>query len=153
MKILAFILAMGIVAGACTKKANQMPYQRTGEVVCTGHDDRTIHLHVKALGSDVQDAAYYSDVSAFENLLYKGIPDSSQELPLIESDRATQDLKEYFAMFFERGEYLKFVTNQQVIANTRSGDYNFVEKNISIDLFAFRRFLEEERIIKKFGIE
>ena len=152
MKTLTIIIAC-VSLVACTKKTANFTYQRTGEVVCTGHDNREMDLHVKATGSSLQDAAFFADISAFENMLYKGIPNSNQETPLIEAGSNSDRMKNYFADFFNNRDYLKFISDQNLTTHDQSGEYHFVEKDITIDVFAFRKYLEDNNIIRKFGLQ
>ncbi len=153
MKIYFWFITYVLVLASCTQKNTPLAYQPTGEVKCLEHDDRTLKLQVRSVGSTFQDAAFYADVSAFENIFYKGIPNSNQELPLLGSRNEMRGQVGYFESFFNSGDYMKFVTEQQVVSHSESNSSHFVEKNITIDLFALRRDLEQAKIIKKFGIQ
>ncbi|HLF63480.1 MAG TPA: hypothetical protein VI603_07000 [Saprospiraceae bacterium] len=142
------IFALGVMSCSTPTK---LGYERTGEVRCISHDNRTATFDVNTVGSSLSDATFYAEVKSFENLLYKGVPDSNQEIPLISSDKRTESTDAYFVEFFNDGIYRQFVTASDVRSHRVSDNNHFINQRITIDITAFRKHLEDQQIIRKFG--
>lgn len=134
---------------ACnTQKA---AYQKSGRVVAVQHDNRILTLQSQGYGSDMDQAYYFAEKSAFENLFYKGIPDSNQETPLI-PDAGADKKDQIDREFIQSGTYQQFITESRVVKKERSNQRFYITEEITIDLQALRNYLEENEMIKKFGL-
>lgn len=90
---------------------------------------------------------------AFETILFRGIPNSQYNLPLIENrNTAFENHQKYFDNFFKEGYYKTFI-----ISSNNLDMYKDVKKNkilvlnTKINYHALRRDLEQNGVIRKFG--
>ena len=149
-KIIIFVF-ISLLIGACS--TTKIAYQRTGEVVYVGRDgNNTLTLESKGYGANLNDAVFFAEKNAFENLFFKGIPNSNQQTPMIpDENTALQGHASFFDSFFNSGEYRKYVISSSLL-NKNSGKGVLVTQEINLDIAALRKRLEEEKIIRKFGI-
>ncbi len=92
--------------------------------------------------------------NAARNILLRGIPDSNQSTPLLGlgAEQVFAKKKNYFENFFDK-DLEKFVLRREILS------YNFFNINtpssevlVSFNLDALRRHLEQDGIIRSFGI-
>lgn len=92
--------------------------------------------------------------NAFRNLLINGIPESNQSTPLLggNAQAVFNSHKTYFENFF-KNDMMKFVLKKDIVS------FNFLNTNspsskvdVLIHLAALRAKLENDNIIRKFGI-
>lgn len=150
--LLALLAALS-VAVSCTRQAAQ-PYQRTGMVVCEAFTDEVITVSSTISAADASTAIYRAERQAFENLLFKGIPECSQKRPLVADERAALDAHgAYFTELLDGDGLRRFVTRS---ASTDSqalrGGGNRIVQTIEIDLNGLRRDLERAGVVRKFGL-
>ncbi len=132
---------------SCSKAL--IPYQRTGEVNAVSHENSVIVLSSQGRAESKGKAVYYAERNAFENLFFKGIPNSNQESPMITDERSVGGTKA--AKLAEAG-YERFVMDSYT-ANVNGGAGGYlVEQIVKIDLRGLRNHLESEGIAKKFGL-
>ncbi|MAN49998.1 MAG: hypothetical protein CMD04_04185 [Flavobacteriales bacterium] len=88
---------------------------------------------------------------AFTNLLFRGIPGSSHNRAMVGNETSSKNQhKDYFDDFFNKKGYNKFVRS------CSEGQYSRKDKsikcNISINVKALRTDLEQNNIIRGFGL-
>ncbi len=146
---MAFIL---INMMACTP-TQQLVYQRTGMVSCTSHDRMTISLLSEGQAETLDKAVGFAERNAIENLLFKGIPNSNQEKPLIKNESmAKRDNPDFFTTFVTNRGYQEFVTNSTVEDDYLNGKIHFVKQKIVFDLTNLKKHLQAQGISRKFGL-
>jgi len=147
------LFAFGIVLSVFCACSTPQPlgYERTGEVKCMTHDRETITLASRAMGSTSGEAQFNADVKAFENLFYKGVPNSNQEAPLIDSKKK-DEVADKLVDFFNSGEYKHYLMESSVLDQTVNKGTYFVDQKVQVHLSALRKYLEDNNIIRKFGI-
>lgn len=114
---------------------------------------------VKAWGAGVSEneAIQSAMQNAVKALIFKGIPGSTDVLPLVSDPNAEMNNKDYFQTFFAKdGKYLRFVnnTNSSIPAENRlrDGRYYKIAVVVSINRNLLIKELESAGIIRKFGI-
>ena len=128
-------------------------YQRSGKVVCQKYEQDVIHLRAEASAETTAKAISFAERNAIENLLFKGIPASNQEKPLVANEtEAMRQNPEYFNNLINKEDYQRFVMKSEIIENVAEQKAHFVKQLISIDLNAFRTDLEQNKIVRKFGL-
>jgi hypothetical protein len=151
-KIILFTITSFIFI-CCTKKS----YPETAELTfITSPSDGLVEISAIGYGSSSKDAELDTYTTAFNNILFKGIPDfGALRIPLIDNEMQSKSShSDFYKRFFERRDYMRFVTNQgSVQALGKSDDKNMrkAQKNITINYDALRKHLEQEGVIRKFG--
>ena len=148
--ILAFVL---IGAFATCTPTQQLVYHRTGMVTCSTHDRMTITLLAEGQAETIDKAVGLAERNAIENLLFKGIPKSNQEKPMIPNEsKAKATNPDFFTTFVNDRGYEEFVISSEVADDYLSGKVHFVKQKIVFDLVNLRKYLQAQGIVRKFGI-
>ncbi len=146
--IILFLL-LNIVA--CNKV--NMQFQRSGSVNAVEHENSIIVLSSLAQAENSDKAIYFAERNAFENLLFKGIPNTNQESPMVPNENnAMNGNATFFKNLLNNQDYKRFVMDSYTKSNSRSNGLDYVEQIVKIDLRAFRSYLQSEGITKKFGL-
>jgi hypothetical protein len=147
MKHQSFILLFSMLLLACSPKV--IPYERTGMVTSMGGDKNTITLQSQGYAETESKAIHFAERNALENLLYKGIPRSNNENPMI---LQTSDQSHPALTKFVTDEYIKYLISSKVLeSNKASGGYSVIQQT-QWDVNSIRKYLEEKGVIKKFGL-
>lgn len=130
-----------------------IPYERTGEVVTLSHERSLINVQSSTRAASYGIAVEYAERQAFENILFKGIPNSNQEVPLLASENKawSENAATMQELIIDRG-YLHYITSSNTADHVKNGGVSFIKQNIAIDLAALRKYLESEKAVKKFGL-
>jgi len=144
-------LAIITILISCTP-AKKLQFTRTGEVECENYTTSVIKVRSTARASDLSGAVYFAERNAFENLLFKGIPDCNLRTPLIENEGTF--MSKHKAEFEQliNSNYVKYIVKSSTLnSNTEKGT-TAITQLITIDLSALRKDLESKGLIRKFGI-
>jgi len=136
----------------CSPKIYQQPY--SGQVVFLNRDEQgTITVNSKGFGKKENDAIVDAQVNAFNIVLFKGIPGTELNVPLIENEStAKAKYGEYFSKLFGQGFYQNFVmssTLHEPTVKVKGGKLSSVD--LKINFKALRLDLEQNNVIRKFG--
>ena len=149
-KITLAILLINLIA--CTP-TQQILYQRTGMVSCESHDRMTITLLSEGQAETLDKAVNFAERNAVENLLFKGIPKSNQEKPLIANEaKLKENNPDFLKLFIDNRGYHQFVTSSVVEEDYLNGNVHFIKQRMVFDLTNLRKHLQSQGITKKFGI-
>lgn len=127
----------------------------TGEVNYIGSQEPgTIQVSAAGYGATKKAAIENAERNAFYNLLFKGIPGSQYNLPMVpDGDKAQAKHKRYFTELLDEAGYKRFMMhsepNSAFRPQVRSGEN--VQNYLKIDVTSLRRDLESHQIIRKFG--
>ena len=66
-------------------------FQRSGAVNAVEHENSIIVLSSLAQAENINKAIYFAERNAFENLLFKGIPNTNQESPMVPNETKAMD--------------------------------------------------------------
>ncbi|PKB15485.1 hypothetical protein [Flavobacterium sp. 5] len=113
----------------------------------------TIAIKSTGYGGNRADAIMDAQKNAFNVLLFKGIPGTELNVPLIENENtAKSNHADYFKKFFDERNYRKFL-----MSSTESSNLIKIKggKKISVDIKinynSLRKDLENNELIRKFG--
>lgn len=147
MRIVVMLsLMLSIVA--CSPKLAPIEFQRNGMVEFVEEDKNTLTVSSKQVGSTKNAAIYYAERNAVENILFRGIPNSQQENPMIENE---EDYRSLALRNLVEGGYQSFLIDSYTEHSSRNnGAYNVLQV-VKLDLVAMRKKLEKEGVIRSFG--
>lgn len=152
MNKMYFVICTILMFVSCTPKA-YIPFDRTGEVTSTAGDKSTITLVSTGYASDANTANLYAERNALENLLFKGIPGSVLENPMIpDEQKAKMNHGQALENLIIRGGYVQFVIEGYADNTIQQKSGVLVKKVIKFDYNALRKHLEKENIIRGFGL-
>lgn len=113
----------------------------------------TITLKSLGYGNNLETAVANAQIKCFDVLLFKGIPGTELNVPLIENEIvAKQNNSNYFIKFYEQNYYKSFImssTESSNLIDLKTGKKIFVD--IKINFNSLRKDLEQNHIIRKFG--
>ena len=151
IKILSILIIVAIFA-ACTPQLNML-YQRSGMVKCESHDKMTITLVSEAQAETLGKAIGFAERNAIENLLFKGIPNSNQEKPMIENEsKAMNENGAFLDNFLVNNGYKNYITSSTIDDVMQGGSVRLVSQRVIVDITNLRKHLEANSIVKKFGL-
>ncbi|MDR2564065.1 MAG: hypothetical protein LBC98_09025 [Prevotellaceae bacterium] len=116
-----------------------------------GEREGTITLRSEGVDDTEEKSQIAAEQNAFNTLLFRGIPGSSQKVPLIDFDETgiKSRYHSYFNEFFgKQRRYRTFVTQSQIAGEASK---RLVTVEITINLRALRSDLEQNGILRKFG--
>lgn len=113
----------------------------------------TIAVKSLGYGRNQTEAVTDAQINAFKVLLFRGLPGTELNTPLIENEKEARSRNgDYFDSFFDKDHYKTFL-----MSSTESSNLIKMKgtKKISVDLkinyASLRRDLEQNQIIRKFG--
>ena len=113
----------------------------------------TITVKSTGYGKNQTEAVIDAQKNAFNVLLFKGIPGTELNVPLIENENSAKSKNvDYFKKFFEEGYYKKFMMSSSESSNLikiKGGKKIIVD--IKINYNSLRKDLEQNGLIRKFG--
>lgn len=145
------VIALIVLAGVACKPAPKIYSSQITNINRT--EEGTIFIKCSGKGRD-KEAAYENAIyNAFSTLLFQGIPESVQTRPMIDPANANAAKPKVEKCITDNGCYKQFIT--QI---TEPGAFSKVEggfatvTNIKINIVALRTYLEQNNIIRKFGL-
>ncbi|MFT5386566.1 MAG: hypothetical protein ACI8VT_004485 [Saprospiraceae bacterium] len=147
-----FLLALAILPTGCSKQAIQ-----TAGVHYVGNQNKSITLTSTGFGKNKKDAIFNAEKNAFDVLLFKGVPGSPYEKPIVTTPESTTKSKNanFFKGFYDEYGYKGFVTNSRIISpGSKDKQTNKIMAGveITINVPSLRRNLEQQGITQKFGL-
>ncbi len=144
-----FIVCLGVFVSQCSVK--RIPISGETEYLSPS-EAGTILVKSIGKGETISNALENAEVRAIENLLFRGIPGSQYQLPMIANEQEVKkNYSTYFKKLLSERSYQKFVLDSKVL-----NSYDLIKKDVMISLKinvdALRRDLENNNIIRKFGI-
>jgi hypothetical protein len=135
---------------SCSQKT--LPY--SAEVNFLNKDAQgTITVKSIGYGKNKNKAILDAQKNAFKTLLFKGLPGTELNVPLIENENDTRSTNaSYLKKFFDEGNFISFI-----MSSTESSNLIVMKgtKKISVDIKinynSLRKDLEQNKIIRKFG--
>ena len=138
------------IANSCSYKT--IPTAKVNYL--TGREG-TITVRAIGFGEKTEDAINDAEKNAIDVLLFRGLPESEQKVPLIGTNETEEKNKhkDYFNKLYNESRYKTFVMSSipttDLIKN--KGGKKSIAVDIKINLVALRRDLEQNNIIRKFG--
>ena len=113
----------------------------------------TIAVKSTGYGKTQNDAVTDAQKNAFKVILFKGIPGTELNVPLIENENeAKSNHDSYFNKLFDQGFYKTFMmssTESSNLIQIKGGKKITVD--IKINYNSLRKDLEQNQVIRKFG--
>ena len=98
-------------------------------------------------------ATAYAEINAIENILFKGIPNSGQESPMIENEMKTVKAnKDFFRELLDKGDCRRFIMDSALVHKSKKKGVHTVDVSVRVDIQALRKHLEQNKITRKFGL-
>ncbi|MDJ1471464.1 hypothetical protein QNI19_27395 [Cytophagaceae bacterium DM2B3-1] len=146
-----YILAIGLYWSFLITILGQTPF--SAEVTYAGESEPgTVVLNVTSYGRG-KAALQKAEKMAFETILFRGVPGSSQTQPLVQNEtQARQEHARYFEDLLTNEHYRSFLMQAEPIARAshKAGQKRMSVK-IKINIVALRQHMEQQGVIQKFG--
>lgn len=142
-----------LVVWACNIPQKTIPYVRSGEVEFMSMQHLGLATYrSKSIASGSGQAFNYAERSLFDNLFFKGIIGSPQATPLIEKENEFfKEHSDFYDFFLKNDFYHRFITNYKVISQNENQGSFYLTEEVTVDLNALRKYLEDNNITRKFG--
>jgi len=113
----------------------------------------TIAVKSTGYGKNQTDAVMDAQKNAFKVLLFKGIPGTELNVPLIENENdAKSKHADYFKKFFDEGNYKTFMMSSTESSNLiKMKGTKKIAVDVKINYNSLRKDLEQNQLIRKFG--
>ena len=113
----------------------------------------TIGVNSTGFGKDLNGAITDAQLNAFNIILFKGIPGTELNVPLIDNeDDAKAKNSEYFRWLFDQGHYSNFLMVSNLSTDpSKTDDGYYVYVDLKINYNSLRKDLEQNNVIRKFG--
>jgi hypothetical protein len=150
--ILKFILGLIVILGLHSCSPKLQPY--SAEVNFLYKEAQgTIAVKSTGYGKNQTEAVADAQINAFKVLLFKGLPGTELNVPLIENENDTKSKhSEYFKKFFEQGHYKTFMMSSTESSNLiKMKGTNKITVDVKINYNSLRKDLEQNQLIRKFG--
>ncbi len=150
MKKRIFILQIILILSfySCSKKL--VYYERNGLVEFISSEKNTITVKTKSFAESYNKAINFAEINVLENILYRGIPRSNQENPMV-NENDVKNNKALNDLIYNDG-YRKFLIDSRNVNYQENNGLFYITQEIKFDLNALRRYLEDNRIVRKFGL-
>lgn len=149
---LFFALFVLLISFGCSKKI-QADY--SAEVSFQSKDtDGTISVRCFGYGKNEQDAITDAQKNALSVILFKGLPGSEVNVPLIDNEYNSKNSNpSYYKNLFENGYSKTFIMSTDVVSPlTKYNNTKRLIVNLKININSLRKDLEINKIIRKFGL-
>jgi hypothetical protein len=150
--ILKSILGLIVILGLHNCSPKLQPY--SAEVNFLYKEAQgTIAVKSTGYGKNQTDAVSEAQKNAFKVILFKGLPGTELNVPLIENENDAKSKKaDYFKKFFDEGNYKTFMmssTESSNLIKVKGG--NKISVDVKINYNSLRKDLEQNQVIRKFG--
>ncbi|PLK42440.1 hypothetical protein [Emticicia sp. TH156] len=157
MRKLYLILIVFACIASCKRTVTNGP-----QIQFDGEDSVTGVVRILVSGSGEEDKTLAAGRNileniasrrAFEQLMFIGLPNSTNyRLPLTPNMSRSTDNNEFLKNFFESREYRRFVIEINALSKERSfNNRKNIRFRVTINGDAFRKYLEQNNQIRKFG--
>jgi len=141
-----------IISTACG--GNQYGNFDSAEVSYVSNDGQeSITVTSSQLGSTKEEAIFFAKRLAFQNLFFRGIANSPFNKPLIGINELEESKKHknYLSTFYNK-RMGTFITYSNESVSKVKGGRKRANVNMTINMLALKKDLEEHQVIKKFGL-
>lgn len=113
----------------------------------------TIAVKSTGYGNNQTDAVSDAQKNAFKVILFKGLPGTELNVPLIENENeAKSKYSDYFKKFFDDEHYKTFMMSSTESSNLiKMKGLNKITVDVKINYNSLRKDLEQNQLIRKFG--
>lgn len=139
-----------ILLSSCSNRSLPSTY-----VNYIGGGNGLITVRSIGVGKNLDDVIENAEENSIKVLLFRGIPQSEQKLPLVGTNESEiiEKHQNYFNKFFEQKRYKTFIMSSVKTSDLVNHKNNLksLSLDITINLKALRQDLETNGIIQKFG--
>lgn len=118
-------------------------------------DGETMTFRVVGYGKNAKIASSDAETNVVKTLLFKGVPDTQQSVPIIrETEQSAYSREKAFWKSFWGGEYQNVIT-RSVIVRKFGKDENkqkSITLEVTVNTRALRQEMERNGVIRKFGL-
>ncbi len=139
---------------AITIFSNCNPKMVINQVTYVEYNQDLLTLRVFGAGKKEKGAMENVCLTAINNVLFRGIPNSNISDPLVGLDEkeAYQKYPKYFDSFNKEKRYMNFITSTTLYTEfTKEKGLTNVTLDVKINITSLRKDLENNGVIKKFG--
>jgi hypothetical protein len=113
----------------------------------------TIAVKSTGYGKNQTEAVADAQINAFKVLLFKGLPGTELNVPLIENENEAKSKHgDYFKKFFDQGNYKTFMMSSTESSNlVKMKGTKKINVDVKINYNSLRKDLEQNQLIRKFG--
>ncbi len=113
----------------------------------------TIGVKSTGYGKNRMGAVMDAQKNAFNIILFKGLPGTELNVPLIENEHEAKSKNaDYFNRFYEDGNYKSFMMSSTESSNLiKLKGIKKISVDIKINYNSLRKDLEQNKVIRKFG--
>jgi hypothetical protein len=113
----------------------------------------TITLKSTGYGKNQKQAVEDAQLNAFKVLLFKGVPGSELNLPMVENENEARSRHdEYFNKLLDQGNYKSFMMSSTESSNLiKMRGTKKINVDVKINYNSLRKNLEQNQVIRKFG--
>ncbi len=148
---LVFIVFSGCLS-SCSPRMN-IPYTRTGEVEMVESDASTLTVTTVGYARTSGQAIVFAEQNALENILFRGIPGSIQENPMIQDEEmAFRSHGPVLEDLIQGEKYRQFVIQSYTDDEQKGSKGIRVDRVVKFDIGALRKYLERNGVVRKFGL-
>lgn len=141
-----------IVLQGCSTKLQHRDYSATVEFIYK-ENTGTIAVKSSVYAKNRENAIEDAQRNAFNVILFKGIPGTDLNVPLVENEsEAKSKHGDYFKKLLDQGDYNKYMMSSAF--NSESAKVKggiWVSLDIKINYNSLRKDLEQNQIVRKFG--
>lgn len=148
---LLFTVISATVFDSCKSKSPD--FYETEVSLLKKTDYGSAYLKSVGYGNGRHSAIEDAQKKSFFVILFRGIPNTNYNYPLIENEVSFREKNANFNKdFFDNGLYKSFIISNSESSNLISTSRGFkIFMNIEINYEALRKYLEQNSIIRKFG--
>jgi hypothetical protein len=113
----------------------------------------TIAMKSMGYGQNQNEAIADAQKNAFSVILFRGLPGTELNIPLIENENdAKSRYSDYFEKFFNENRYKTFMMSSTVSSNLiKLKGIKKISVDVKINYNSLRKDLEQNRLVRKFG--
>ncbi|TAE40929.1 MAG: hypothetical protein EAZ50_02145 [Runella slithyformis] len=153
MKALHNYFWLLLLCGTSSAFSQHIPYQRNGLVNFVGYEKNVLTVVSEHAGETLEKAVNFAEINALETILFKGVPNSPAESPIIsdEVEAMTKHPLVLRSFIFETG-CRAYIKSSVIVGKSKKKKVHFVAQQVTFDLAGMRKFLEKNGVIKPFGL-
>ena len=148
-------LPMLLLLSVCFWTACNSARTISGEVnFIASPEPGTVLVSAGGYGPTKPQAILNAEANAFNTLIFKGIPGSQQQLPMVPDEAASRKKNAAFFDQFLNGGYKPFMMLSESQSSYAAGrkNRNNITQRVKINVDALRRELEQRGVVRKFGL-
>jgi len=151
MRIFILLILASVAFMGCSKK--QYPPFSPDFQYLSKEANGLYSMKSNGFGVNIDSAVIDAQRNAFYHVLFKGIPGTELNVPLIDNEANSKSKhKEYFDKFFEQGGYRAFMLSSSISSDLLKVNGGFqISVDVKINCNSLRKDLEQNQVIRKLG--